>query len=74
MNKTKDNASATIETGKPIKIEADTRADAAAQIADLRKQAAEAGLTEAAGGFIEYCKRDYLDKGRFCATVTFNKL
>ena len=69
----KSQQATTIVAGKPVKVEAGTRAEASERGADLRKQAANAGLVESAGGFIEYCKKDYLDKGKFCTTVTFDK-
>ena len=74
MSKTKNDAPTAIEAGKAITITADSREEATEQLNELRKQAEEAGLVQDAGGFIEYCKQDYLDKGKFCATVTFNKL
>ena len=74
MSKTKDavideqNSKAiTIESGKPIEIKADSREDATKQLADLRKQAEEAGLTPQAGGFIEH------REGTFSAVITFVK-
>jgi len=73
LNEEKSQQTAAITAGKPVMVEADTRSEASAKIAVLRKQAAEAGLKETAGGFIEFCKKDYLDKGKFCATVTFEK-
>jgi hypothetical protein len=64
MSKTKTDTPA-IEVGKPIKIEAATRADVAKQLQALRKQAD--GLN-AQGGFIEY------DGGeKFSAVITFVK-
>ena len=58
-------ATVKIESGKPIEIKADSREDAARQIADLYAQAAENGMTAKAGGFIEH------REGQFSAVITF---
>ena len=68
----KNESPVTIEAGKPIRIEAATRAEAVQKIADLRKQASEQGLTEGAGGFIEFSQPDTAVPGVFTATVIFN--
>lgn len=65
--KTNDTPATVIEAGKPIEIHATSREDAAKQIADLKAQATEAGLTAKAGGFIEH------REGVFSAVITFDK-
>jgi hypothetical protein len=61
----KKNDTPAIEVGKPIKVEAATRAEVAEKLKALRQQAD--GLT-AQGGFIEY------DGGeKFSAVITFVK-
>ena len=64
MSKKKNNAPTAFEAGKAITISAMSRQDAADQLAVLRKQAAEAGLT-GQGGFIEH--RESI----FSAVITF---
>ena len=65
--KTNDTPAIKIEAGKPIEIHADSREDAARQIAALYAQAADCGLTAKAGGFIEH------REGVFSAVITFDK-
>ena len=65
MSKKNETPAITIEAGKPIEIKADSREDAAKQIADLYAQATEVGLTAKAGGFIEH------REGQFSAVITF---
>ena len=65
MSKKNETPAIKIESGKPIEIHADSREDAARQIADLYVQAREAGLTAKAGGFIEH------REGQFSAVITF---
>ena len=60
-----DTPAIKIESGKPIKIKADSREDAAKQLNELRKQAEAAGLTPKDGGFIEH------REGAFSAVITF---
>lgn len=62
-----------IVAGEVVKIEADTRAEAAEKIKDLRKRAAEQGLLEEPGGMIHNVKKDFLDPGIFVAELTFNE-
>ena len=64
MSKKKNNAPSAIVAGKAITITATSRRDAADQLAALRSQAAEAGMTDQ-GGFI--CQRE----GLFSAVITF---
>ena len=65
MSKKNETPAIKIESGKPIEIHADSREDAAKQIADLYAQATEAGLTAKSGGFIEH------REGQFSAVITF---
>ena len=55
-----------IEAGKPITVQADSRPACKAKIAELREQAAAAGLKKAVGGFIQHAG------GLFTAVITFN--
>ena len=64
MSKKKTNTPKAMEAVKAITISAKSRKEATDQLAALRKQAAEAGLSHQ-GGFIEY--RD----GLFFATIAF---
>ena len=65
MSKKNETPAIKIESGKPIEIHADSREEAARQIADLYAQAAENGMTAKAGGFIEH------REGQFSAVITF---
>ena len=64
------NNTIAITAGKPVKVSADSRPDAAKQLADLRAQAKAEGLTAAKGGFIEY---NSAGDGKFSAVITFVK-
>lgn len=66
MSKTKSE-SATIEVGKPIRIDGATRTEVADKLKELKAQAA-ADKLKAQGGFIEF------DGGyKFSAVITFVK-
>jgi len=66
MSKTKNDAPAIeIEAGKAISVTAESRKEAADRLKELRKQAEEAGLVQAAGGFIDH------REGIFSAVITF---
>lgn len=65
------NNTIAITAGKPIQVSADSRPDAAKQLADLRAQAKAEGLTAVKGGFIEY---NAAGDGKFSAVITFDKL
>ena len=67
----KNESPVTIEAGKPIKIEAETREDATRQLNDLRKQGEADGLTPQ-GGFIEY-ERTAEGVDKFSAVINFVK-
>ena len=60
-----------IQPGKPVKVSADSRPDAAKQLADLRAKAEADGLIPSEGGFIEY---NAAGDGKFSAVITFVKL
>ena len=75
MSKKKNDAPAiVIESGKPIEIKATSREEATQKLSELRKQAETEGLTPSDGGFIQFIKKDYLDKGMFTSVITFVKL
>ena len=65
------NDNPAIEVGKPIKIEANSRPDADAQVAALIKQSEAQGLKHE-GGFIDY-KRTAEGEDQFWAVIKFNK-
>ena len=65
------NNTIAITAGKSIQVSADSRPDAAKQLADLRAQAKAEGLTAVKGGFIEY---NSAGDGKFSAVITFDKL
>lgn len=68
MNKKNETPAITIESGKPIKITADSREEATEKLTALRKQAEAEGLTPSEGGFVEH------REGEFFAVITFTKL
>lgn len=68
MNKKNETPAITIESGKPIKITADSREEATEKLTALRKQAEAEGLTPSEGGFVEH------REGEFFAVITFIKL
>ena len=74
MNKKNDAPTIVIESGKPIEIKATSRDEAAMKLSELRKQAETDGLAPSEGGFIQFIKKDYLDKGMFTSVITFVKL
>ena len=62
-----------IVVGKEITIEAETRAEAKAKLSELHSKAKAEGLKATEGGFIQFEQKNYLDPGKFIATITFNK-
>ena len=74
MNKKNDAPTIVIESGKPIEIKATSRPEAAKKLSELRKQVEADGLAPSEGGFIQFIKKDYLDKGMFTSVITFVKL
>ena len=74
MKQKNDTTALKIESGKPIEIKADSREEAIQKLSELRKQAETDGLAPSEGGFIQFIKKDYLDKGMFTSVITFIKL
>lgn len=66
-----DNKTISIAPGKPVKVEAATRADAKAKVREIREQAEKNGLVLASRGIIV---RD-MDKedNPFVVTLTFDE-
>ena len=64
----KNSKTIAIVPGEPIKVTADSRPDAAQQLADLRTKAAADGMKPSTGGFIEY---NTAGDGKFSAVITF---